>query len=100
MGIVAIRDSADRMAEDLDRRLGDVLVVVRCTSLAQILEHPGLIFVGLDICFGFDAGDVAKLPESSVRARTSSKEDGIIGARILRYEAFDAGVHDEVHRSV
>jgi hypothetical protein len=35
VGVVAIGDAADRMAEDFDRRLGDVLVVVRRTRLAE-----------------------------------------------------------------
>lgn len=37
MGVVAIGNAADRMAEDLDRGLRDVLVIVRRTRLAKIL---------------------------------------------------------------
>ena len=36
MGVVTIADTADRMAEDLDRRLGDMLVIVRRTGLPEI----------------------------------------------------------------
>jgi hypothetical protein len=38
MRVVAIGDPADRMAEDLDRRLGDMLVVVRRSGLPEILQ--------------------------------------------------------------
>ena len=37
-GVVANCDPADRMAEDLDRRLGDVRVIVRCACLPQVLQ--------------------------------------------------------------
>ena len=97
MGIVAISDSADGMAEDLDRRLGNVLVVVRRASLAEVLEHPRFVFVRLDICFGPDAGVVAKFPKSSVRARAAAKENGIVRAGILRHNAFNVSVHDSIH---
>jgi hypothetical protein len=49
VGVVAIRDPTDRMAQDLHRRLGDVLVVVRRASLPQVLQLPGLLLAGLDV---------------------------------------------------
>ena len=57
VGVVAIGDTADRMTEDLDRRLGHVLVVVRRTGLAQVLELPGLLLSGLDIQLELDASE-------------------------------------------
>jgi hypothetical protein len=42
MGVVAIGDAAGRMAENLDRRHGDVLVIVRRTRLAKVLQLPRL----------------------------------------------------------
>ena len=58
---MTIGDSANRMTEDLDRRLRDVLVVVRRTRLSKILEHPGLVFAGFDVRLGLDAGEIAEL---------------------------------------
>src|SRR5262245_58361540 len=43
VGIVAIRDPADRMAQDLHRRLGDVLIIVRRAGLPQVLQLPRLL---------------------------------------------------------
>src|SRR5271157_238667 len=100
MCVVAIGDSANRMAEDLNRRLRKVLIVVRGTSLAEVLEHPGLVFTILHVCLGHDAGQIAELPKSSVRARSSPKEKRIVGARILRHDALDVGVDDAIHRPV
>ena len=37
VGVVAIRDPAGRMAQDLHPRLGDVLVIVRRAGLPQVL---------------------------------------------------------------
>ena len=49
MGVVAIPDPADRVAEDLHRRPGDVLVIVRSAGLSQVLQLPGLFLAGLDV---------------------------------------------------
>src|SRR5438128_1875192 len=43
VGVVPVGDAADRVAQDLDRRLGDVLVVVGGARLAQILQLPWLL---------------------------------------------------------
>ena len=59
MGIVTIGDSSCGMAKDFDGRLGEMLVVIRRTSLAKIFEHPGLFFSGLDTRLRFDPGEVA-----------------------------------------
>jgi hypothetical protein len=49
VGVVAIRDPADRMAQDLHRRLGDMLVIVCRAGLPQVLQLPGLLSAGLNI---------------------------------------------------
>ena len=100
VGVVAVRDPADRVAEDLDRRLGDVLVVVRRARLPQVLQLPGLLLAGLDVQPRLDAGEVAQRLEASVRARPAAEEDGGVGARVLRHDALEVGVHDAVHRPV
>jgi hypothetical protein len=55
------------MAEDLDRRLREMFVVVGRTRFAEVLEQPGIFFAGLDVCLGLDAGDFAELAETEVR---------------------------------
>jgi hypothetical protein len=57
VGVVAIGDAADRMAENLDRRLGNVLVVVGRARLAQILQLPRPLFTGFDVRSRLDAGE-------------------------------------------
>ena len=59
MSIVTVRDASHGMAKDFDGRLGEMLVVIRRTSLAKIFEHPGLFFSGLDTRLRFDLGEVA-----------------------------------------
>src|SRR5262249_61570086 len=98
VGVVAIGDAADRMAEDLDRRLGDVLVVVHRARLAQILQLPRLFPARLDIRLWSDAGQRTERLEAGVWSRTATKEDGILGTRVLRHDALDVGVDGAVHR--
>jgi hypothetical protein len=71
MGVVAIRDTADRMPQDLDRRLGDVLVIVRRASLPQILQLPRLLLAGLNVQPGLDACEATERLEANVRTRTT-----------------------------
>jgi hypothetical protein len=51
------------MAQDLDRRLRDVLVVVRRAGLLEILQLPGLVFSSLDVRPQLDSSEVAELFE-------------------------------------
>ncbi len=71
MCIVAVGDSADRMTEDLDRRLRNVLVIIRCTSLAEILENLGLWLVGLQIEPWFDTGQLTEFLKLNIRTSPS-----------------------------
>ena len=57
MGVVTIRDSAYGMTKYFDGRLGDVLVVIRRTRFAKILEYPGLFFPSLDVRLRLDASE-------------------------------------------
>ena len=95
--IVAVRDAADRMAEYLDRRLRDVLVIVRGTSFSKIFECPGHLFPGFDICLGLDAGQIAELLEPEVGTGAAAEENRIIGAGILRHDALDVAVNGAIH---
>src|SRR5262249_6838018 len=83
VGVVAIRDPAHRMAQDLDRRLGHVLVIVRRARLPQVLQLPQLLLAGLDVQPRLDAGEAAQRPEANVRTRPTPEEDGGVGARVL-----------------
>jgi hypothetical protein len=60
MDVMAIRDPADRVAEDLDRRFWDVFVVVRRARLPQVLQLPGLFLAGLDVQPWPDPGEAAQ----------------------------------------
>ena len=54
MCVVAAGDAADRVAENLNRRLRQMRVVVSGTRLPQILEQPRPCRTRLDILLGFD----------------------------------------------
>src|ERR1022692_131678 len=100
MSVVAIGDSADRVAEDFDRRRGDVSIVVRRTGLAEVLEFPSLVFTCLDVHPRLDAGEIAEVVEASVRARASTEEDSVVRTGIFRHNVLDVRVDDAIHRPV
>lgn len=66
MSVMPVGDAADRVAQNLDRRLRHVLVVVRRARFAQIFEHPCAFLPGLDVRLVPDAREVAKFPEATV----------------------------------
>jgi hypothetical protein len=76
MRVVAIGDPADRLAEDLDRRLGDVLVVVRRAGLSQVLQLPGLLITGLGVQSRLDTSERAERLEAGDRPGPADEEDG------------------------
>jgi hypothetical protein len=55
-----IRDAANGMTEDLDRRLRDVLVVVGCAGLSKILEQPRFVLACLDVFLRCNARETAE----------------------------------------
>lgn len=67
MGVVLIRDTADRMAVNLYRRFGHVFVVVRRRSLSEIFQHPKFLFAGFHILLRLDARQTAQQLELFVR---------------------------------
>jgi hypothetical protein len=75
--------------DNLDRQLGDVLIMVRRTCFEQVLGHSGLVVTGFRVSLGSHASGVAELPKPGVRARSSANEIRIVGALILRHDALD-----------
>ena len=49
MSVMTVRDSADGMAENLDRRLRNVLVIVGSARLAEILQVPWHLLARFDV---------------------------------------------------
>ncbi len=72
MSVVPIRDAADGMTEDFDRRLGDVLVVVGCASLSKVLEQPGLVLTCLGVFLRCNSCETAELSEPSIWTRSAA----------------------------
>ena len=60
VSVLPVRDPADRVAEDLDRRLWHMLVVVCRAGLPPILLLPSLLLARLDVQSGFHAGEFAE----------------------------------------
>ena len=87
MSIVSVGDPADGVPQNLDCRLGDVLVVVSRAGFAQVLEQPGPLAAGLEIRFRLDSRQAAQSDETRIRPRPSSKKDGRIGLGIRRQDA-------------
>ena len=85
VGIVPVGDASDRVAKNFYRRLWNVFIVICCTRFPEILQKPDLFFAGLDVCLGFDAGQIAELVKTIVWPRSSAIEHGIFGAGIVRH---------------
>ena len=100
MRVMAIGDTPDRMTEDLDRGLGHVLVAIRGTGLAKVLEFPGLVFSSLDVQLELNTSEVAEFLKLNIGARSAAEENGLVRDRILRHEALDVSVNDTIHRPV
>jgi hypothetical protein len=54
MRVMPVGNAADRVPQDLDRRLGYVLVVVRRARLAKVFKDPRLIFARFDLRLWLD----------------------------------------------
>jgi len=67
MGVVAVRNPTHRVTEDLDRRFRHVLVIVCRARLAEILQHPGMLFTGVDVPLRGNAGQPTQIAEAVVR---------------------------------
>ena len=68
MSVVTVRDAADRVTQNLHRRLGQILIVVRRTRSAEVHQFPGFLQPRLDIRPRLDASEDAKLLEACVLA--------------------------------
>jgi hypothetical protein len=95
VAVVAICSPADRMAQDFDPRLWDVLVIVRCARLPQVLQFPRSLLAGFDVQ-PRPSGHTAPGSERSGAPHTQGRR-GVV-ARILQQEASEVGVHHAVHR--
>ena len=72
---MAVGHATNGMAKDLDRRLGDTRVVAGGTRLTKVLEQPRLFLPRLEVRFGLNAGEIAELSETDVRARDEFVEN-------------------------
>ena len=100
VGIVAVRDAADRVAQDFDRRLGQVLVVVCRTCFPKVLEFPRLLHPGFDVRPRLDAGQCAQFLEACVRARSPAQKNGGFRIGVLWQDALEMRMNDTIHRPV
>src|SRR5262249_60685250 len=89
VGVVAVGDAPDRVAQNLYRRLGQLLIVVRRARLAKVLQLPGLVHARLDVRPRPDAGESAQLLEVGVGARSPAQEDGSVRTGVLRQDALE-----------
>ena len=67
MSVVTVRNAADRVTQNLDARLRQILIIVRRTRLAEVLRFPGFVQPSLDIRPRLDAGEDAQLLEADPR---------------------------------
>ena len=60
VSVVPIRDAADRMSQNLNRRFRHVLVVVSRRSIPKIFQNPEFLFAGFHILLWLDPRQVAQ----------------------------------------
>ena len=84
VGFVAVGDPADRVPEDLHRRLRRVLVVVRRAGLAEVLELPRLLSASLDVQPRLDPRELEERLKPGVRPGATAPEDLAFGPRVGR----------------
>jgi hypothetical protein len=99
-GAMSVCDAAHRTAENLDRRLGDMLVVVRRASLPAILQLPGFVRARLNARPSLDAREIAEFTEAAIWPRSSAKKDRIVKLGICGRDVLQMSVNDAVHRPV
>src|SRR5579885_2970031 len=100
MSVVTIRNAADRVTQNLDRRLRQILIVVRRKGLAEVLQFPRFVPPSLDIRPRLDASEDTQFLEARVRTRSSAQENGAVRAGVVRQDALEMCMHDVIHRTV
>jgi hypothetical protein len=87
------------MSEDLDGRLGYVLVIVSRASLAKVLKHPGLLFAAVDARLGPDTSEIAQLSKLAVWPSSTAEEYGSVRIWFVGHDALEMHMNCTVHRS-
>lgn len=100
MSVMTVRDSTDGMAKYFDGRLRNVLVVVGCACLAEILQVPWDLLASFDVQFRANASELAESDKRCIGSATSSAKHRIIGFWRLRHDVPNVFVDDTVHRTV
>jgi hypothetical protein len=100
MSVMTVRDSTDGMAENLDRRLRNVFVLVGRARLAEILQVPWHLLPRFDVQFRTNASELAKSDKRGIGPTTSSAKYWIIGFWRLRHNVANVFMNDTVHRTV
>lgn len=68
MSVVTVRDSTDGMVENLDRRLGNVFVIVGRARLSEILQVPRDLLASFNVQFRANTSELAKGNARCIRA--------------------------------
>ncbi len=100
MSVMTVRDSTDGMAENLDRRLRNVFVIVGRARLAEIPQVPRDLLASFYVQFRANASEVTEGYRSCIGPTTSAAKHRIIGFWRLRHDVPNMFVDDSVHRTV
>ena len=68
MGVMSVRNTPYRVAEYLNRRFGEVLIVVGCTRLAKVLQEPCVLLARFDIVFRGNFCKSAQITKYCIRS--------------------------------
>ena len=74
-----IRDTADAVAQNLDRRFRHVLVVVGRRSFSQIFQNPEFLLTRFNILLGLHSRQFAQELKLLVGPRSAAMENWFVG---------------------
>src|SRR5688572_2913450 len=86
------------MAEDLDRRLGHVFVIVGCACLAKVLQYPGSLLARFSAPLRWYAGKSAQHSKTVVRPSSSAKKHWRLGIWVLGHDISKVQMNCPIHR--
>src|SRR4051812_39598849 len=99
MCVMPVGDSTSGVAEDFDRRLWHVFIVVCRACLAEILKHPRAQFTRFNAPLRWYTGKIAQHSKSVVGPSPTAEEHWSIGIRGVGHDASKVQTNCAVHRS-
>ena len=97
MGVMSVRNAPHRVAEYLNRRFREVLVIVGCTCLAKVLQEPCVLLARFDIVFRGNFCKSAQIAKYCIRSGGTTFKNGCIRLTTFVMKIFQVRMNNSVH---